>query len=178
MYLVLSRFSVGGVLYLTCIPLPLAWWCQHDITSIAKWRGQTLSWSLAIWHSLIAKSLLTIWQFCIAKALLTIWCSNVSKCTLVIWQLYIAQSLMTIWHSCIAKWSWRFGNILSLSSNNRVRSFYWIRGSKHCFLTSFSYLNRYFLFLLFSHNCYLLVSLHLSWLHGNWISCPIFSYLW
>jgi hypothetical protein len=33
---------------------------------------------------------------------------------------------------------WQFGNILLLSSNNRISSFYWIRGSKHCFLTSFS----------------------------------------
>ncbi len=69
-------------------------------------------------------------------------------------------------------------SFLLLSSTNRVSGFYWIRGSKHCFLTSFSYLDRYFLCLLFSPNCYLLVSLRLSWLHGNQISCPIFSYLW
>jgi hypothetical protein len=68
---------------------------------------------------------------------------------------------------------WQFGNILLLSSNNRISSFYWIRGSKHCFLTSFSNLNRYFLFLVFLCNCYLLVSLGLSWLHGNPISCPV-----
>jgi hypothetical protein len=73
---------------------------------------------------------------------------------------------------------WKFGDILLLSSNNRVSSFYLIRGSQHCFLTSCSYLNRYFLFLVFSHNCYLLVSLRLFWLHGNPISCPFFSYLW
>ncbi len=53
---------------------------------------------------------------------------------------------------------WRFGDILSLSRNDRISSFYWIRGSKHCILTSFSYLNRYFLFLVFLRNCYLLVS--------------------
>ncbi len=48
-YLVLIRISVGGVLYISCIPLPLAWWHQHDITSIAKWRGQASYWLLAIW---------------------------------------------------------------------------------------------------------------------------------
>jgi hypothetical protein len=73
---------------------------------------------------------------------------------------------------------WQFGNILSLSNNNRISSFYWIRGSKHCSLTSFSYLNRYFLFQVFLHNCYLLVSLHLSWLHGNPMSHPVSLYLW
>ncbi len=44
---------------------------------------------------------------------------------------------------------WQFGNTLLLSSNNRISSFYWIRGSKHCFLTSFSNLNCIFLFLVF-----------------------------
>jgi hypothetical protein len=73
---------------------------------------------------------------------------------------------------------WQFGNILSLSRNNRISSFHWIRGSKHCFLTSFSNLNHYFLFLVFSWNCYLLVSLRLSRLRGNPISHPIFLYLW
>jgi hypothetical protein len=74
---------------------------------------------------------------------------------------------------------WQFGDILLLSSNNRISGFYWIRGgSKHCFLTSFSHLNRYFLFLVFLHNRNLLVSLRLSWLHRNPISCPAFSYLW
>jgi hypothetical protein len=65
-------------------------------------------------------------------------------------------------------------NILSLSSNNRICSFDWIRGSKHCFLTSFSNLYRYFLFLVFSQNHYLLVSSHLSWLLGTPISHPVF----
>ncbi len=69
-------------------------------------------------------------------------------------------------------------SFLSLSSNNRVISFYWIRGGKHCFLTSFSYLNCYFCFLVFSSNHYLLVSLCLSWLHRNPISHPVFSYLY
>ncbi len=68
----------------------------------------------------------------------------------------------------------QFGNILLLSSNNRICSFDWIRGSKHCFLTSFSNLYCYFLFLVFLQNCYLLVSSHLSWLRGNPISHPIF----
>jgi hypothetical protein len=74
---------------------------------------------------------------------------------------------------------WKFGNILSLlSSNDRICIFNWIRGSKHCFLTSFSNLNCYILFLFFTRNHYLLVSSHLSWLHGNPISHPVFSYLW
>ncbi len=97
-------FSVGVVLYSTCIPLSLAWWRQHDVTSIAKWRGQASSWLLAIWHSPIAESLLVIWQSCIAK------------------------ELLTIWRSCMANAHWQFGNILLLSSNNRISSFYWIRG--------------------------------------------------
>ncbi len=71
------------------------------------------------------------------------------------------------------------GNLAtSLSNNDRISSFYWIRGSKHCFLTSFSKLNRYFLFLVFSCNCYLLVYSRLSRLRGNPISHPIFLYLW
>jgi hypothetical protein len=69
---------------------------------------------------------------------------------------------------------WGFGDILLLSSNDRVYSFNWIRGSKHCFLTSFSNLNRYILFLVFLQNCYLLVSSHLSWLRGNPISYLVF----
>jgi hypothetical protein len=69
-------------------------------------------------------------------------------------------------------------SFLSLRSYNRVCSFYWIRESKHCFLTSFSYLNCYFLILVFLRNCYLLVSLCLSRVHENPVSHPIFSYLW
>ncbi len=72
---------------------------------------------------------------------------------------------------------WQFGDILSLSSNNRICSFYWIRGRKHYFLTSFCNLYCYFLCLVFLHGRYLLVSSHLSRLHGNLISHPIFSYL-
>ena len=67
---------------------------------------------------------------------------------------------------------------LLLSSNNRISSLYWTRGSKHCFFTSSSYRNCCFLILVFLRNPYLLVSLRLSWLHGNPISCPVFSYLW
>ncbi len=57
-----------------------------------------------------------------------------------------------------------------LNRNDRVSSFHWTRGSKQCFLTCFSYFSCYFLILVFSRNCYLLISLCLSWLHGN----PIF----
>jgi hypothetical protein len=73
---------------------------------------------------------------------------------------------------------WQFGDILSLSSDNRISSLYWIRGSKHCFLTSLFNLNCYFLFLVFLRKRYLLVSSGLSCLQGNPISCPVFSYLW
>ncbi len=52
--------------------LLLAWWFQHDVTSIAKWRGQLSSWPLATLRSLIAKSLLPIWRSCIANYLLAI----------------------------------------------------------------------------------------------------------
>ncbi len=68
----------------------------------------------------------------------------------------------------------QFGNILLLCSNDRICSFNWIRGSKHCFLTSFSHLYRYFLFQVFLWLHYLLVSSHLSWLHGTPISYPVF----
>jgi hypothetical protein len=61
---------------------------------------------------------------------------------------------------------WQFRDSLLLSSNYRISSFYWIKGSKHCFLTSFSNLNCYFLFLVFLRNRYLLVSLRLSWHMG------------
>ncbi len=51
---------------------------------------------------------------------------------------------------------------LSLSSNDRICSFIWIRGSKHSFLTSFSNFIAIFLFLVFSQHHYSLVSLHLG----------------
>ncbi len=68
----------------------------------------------------------------------------------------------------------QFGDILLLSSKDRFCSFNWNRGSKQCFLTSFSNLYLYFLFLVFSRHCYLLVSLLLSRLHGTPISYPVF----
>jgi hypothetical protein len=68
---------------------------------------------------------------------------------------------------------WQFGNIILLSSNDRICSSNWIRGSKHCFLTCFSNFYCYFLFLVFLRHRYLLVSLHLSWLHGTLISYPV-----
>ncbi len=107
-----------------------------------------------------------------------IWHSCIAKCTLAIWRLYIALSLLTIWRSCIPKWHCRFGNILLLSSNNIVSSFFWISRRKHCFLTSFSNLNWNFLFQVFSRNRYLLVSLSSSQLQENRISHPVFSYFW
>ncbi len=62
---------------------------------------------------------------------------------------------------------------LLLSSNERICSFNWIRGSKHCFLTNFSNFCHYFLFLAFLQHRYLLVSLHPSWLRGTPISHPV-----
>jgi hypothetical protein len=72
----------------------------------------------------------------------------------------------------------QFGNILLLSSGDRISSLYWIRGSNFCFVTGFSNLNHYFLFLVFLQNCFLLVSSRLSRLRGNPISHPIFLHLW
>ncbi len=66
-----------------------------------------------------------------------------------------------------------FGDLLLLKQNGRVSSFYKTRGSKLCFLTSFSYFSCYFHILVFSRNHYLLISSRLSRLHGNPISCPI-----
>jgi hypothetical protein len=67
---------------------------------------------------------------------------------------------------------WQFGDTLLLISNNRISSFCCIRGSKHCFLTSFSHLNCYFLFLVFLHNRYLLVSLRHSCCMGIQFLAP------
>ncbi len=121
---------------------------------MAKWRGHASLWLLVIWTSFIAKLLLVIW----CHVLL-----NTS------WQSDVLMSLNS---------HWRLGNILSLSSNDRISSFNWIGGSKHCFCTSFSNLNCYFLFLVFSRTYYLLVSSSLSRLRGNLISHPLFLYLW
>jgi hypothetical protein len=69
-------------------------------------------------------------------------------------------------------------SFLSLSSHDRVSSFYWTRGSKLCFLARFSYFSCYFLILVFLQKNYLLVSLRLSRMNRNPISHPIFSYPW
>ncbi len=50
---------------------------------------------------------------------------------------------------------------------------YYSSGSKLCFLTCFSYFSRSFLILVFSRNHYSLITLRLSWLHGNLISPPV-----
>ncbi len=61
-----------------------------------------------------------------------------------------------------------------LNRNYRVSSFYKTRGgSKLCFLTCFSYFSCYLLYLVFSQNCYSLISFLLSWQHGSPTSCPI-----
>ncbi len=64
-------------------------------------------------------------------------------------------------------------NLLLYNRYDRVSSFYWTRGSKLCFLIRFSYFSCYFLSLVFLQNCYSLISLHLSWLCRNPISCPV-----
>ncbi len=97
---------------------------------------------------------------------------------MVIWQSLIAKYLLAIGIHELLNARWQFGNILWLNWNNRVSSFYWTKGSKLCFLPRFSYFSCYFLILVFSWNCYLLISLRLSQLHGNPISCPVFLYLW
>jgi hypothetical protein len=111
-------------------------------------------WLLAIWRSFIAND---CWQFGNIALLNTRW-------------RYGVHVLLNI--------CWQFGVILMLISNNKVSRLYWTRGSKLCFLTRFSYFSCYFLILEFLQICYLLISLLLSWLHGNPISHPIFVYLW
>jgi hypothetical protein len=98
----------------------------------------------------------------------------VAKCTLAIWRHPIAKCTLAIWRQPIAKHSLAIlATSYCLNRNNRVSSFYWTRGSKLCFLTCFSYFSRYFHILVFLQNRYSLISLHLSWLHGNPISRPI-----
>ncbi len=68
---------------------------------------------------------------------------------------------------------WQFlATSYCINRNDRVSSFYWTRGSKLSFLTCFSYFSHYFLILEFLQNRYSLISLGLSQLHGNPISCP------
>ncbi len=124
---------------------------------MSSWRHQH---RLMMWTSviLIASNL----EFFVAKLLLVIWWPCIAKYSLTIWQSNVAKFMLAI------------SDILLLSSNDRICSFNWIRGSKHCFFTSFSNLNRYFLLLVFLQNCYLLVSLHLSRLRRTLISHPVF----
>ncbi len=135
-------------------PLVLTWWRQHDITSIAKWL-------LAIWRSYVANN---HWQFGVnyCKIDLTIWLHLIATCSLAILQQPTTKHTLAI-----------LATSYHVNRNNRVSSFYWTRESKLCFLTCFSYFIRYFHILVFLWNCYLLISLRLSWLHGNRISCPV-----
>ncbi len=111
-------------------------------------------WSLAIWRSFIADD---CWQSGDIESL--------NNC----WQF----GVLVLLNIC-----WQFSIILSLNSNNRVSRFFWTNGSKPCFFTHFSYFSCYFLILEFLQDCYPPISLRLSWLHGNPISCPVFLYLW
>jgi hypothetical protein len=103
--------------------------------------------------------------------------SNIAKSLLGVRRTDIPKFSLTIWRSNVAKFT--FCNLvtsLSLSSNNRIFSFIWTRGSKHSFLTSFSNFYCYFLFLVFLQRRYLLVSLHLSQLRGTPISHPVYTF--
>ncbi len=104
---------------------------------------------------------MAIWRSYITKYLLAIWLYFIPKCTLAIWRHPIAKHTLAI-----------LATFYCLNRNDRVSIFYWIRGSKLCFLTCFSYFSRYFLILVFLWKRYLLISLRLSQLHGNPISCP------
>jgi hypothetical protein len=105
---------------------------------------------------------MAIWLCFIAKYTLAIWWHAIAECTLVIWRQLIAKHSLAILVTSYC-----------LNRNDRVSSFYKTRGSKLYFLTSFSYFSCYFHILVLSQNQYLLISLHLSWLHGNPISYPI-----
>ncbi len=97
---------------------------------------------------------------------------------LVIWWHQIAKCMLAIWWQPIAKHPLAImATFYRLNKNNRVSSFYWTRGIKLCFLTCFSYFSCYIHILVFLLNWYLLISLCLSRLHGNQISCPISWYI-
>ncbi len=101
--------------------------------------------------------------------------SNIAKSLLGVRRADIANLLLTIWQSNVAKFTFcDLATSMLLSSNDRICSFIWIRGSKHSFLISFSNFYCYFLIQVFSQRCYLLVSSHLSRLHGTPISYPVF----
>jgi hypothetical protein len=105
---------------------------------------------------------MAIWQLCIAKYSLAIWHYFIAKCTLATWGHSIAKHTLVI-----------LATSYRLYRNNRAIIFYWTRGSKTCFLTCFSNFSCYFLILVFLQKRYFLISLCLSWLHGNPISCPV-----
>ncbi len=119
------------------------------------------------------------WQSCIAKYLLAIWRYLINKWTLAIWWHPITKHMLAVWRHPITKHTLAIlATSYRLNKNVRVSSFYWTRGSKLCFLTCFSYFSHYFLILVFLRNCYLLISLRLSWLQRNPASCPVFLYHW
>ncbi len=62
-----------------------------------------------------------------------IWLCRIAKRSLAILQQPIAKLMLEI-----------LATSYRLNRNDRVSSFYWIRGSKKCFLTCFSYFSRYF----------------------------------
>jgi hypothetical protein len=93
---------------------------------------------------------------------MAIWLCFINKCTLAVWRQPIAKHSLGI-----------LATSYCLNRNYRVSSFYWTSGSELCFLTCFSYFSHYSHILVFSLNCYLLIFLRLSWLHGNPISCPV-----
>ncbi len=90
---------------------------------------------------------MAIWQSCNAKYLLVIWLCFIAKCTLAIWWHPIPKHTLAI-----------LATSYRLNRKDRVSSFNLTRGSKLCFLTCFSYFSCYFLILVFSQNCYSLIS--------------------
>ena len=109
------------------------------------------------------------------------WLCLIAKCSLAIWRQPIAKHMQAI-----------LATSYRLNRNDRVSSFYWTRGSKQCFLTSFSYFSCYFLILVFLQKCYLLVSLRLflaaresnflsrflyQW-HSELVHCTCTPYFW
>ena len=110
---------------------------------------------------------MAIWLYFIAKYTLAIWRHPIAKCTLANWRQPIAKHSLAI-----------LATSYHINRNYRGSSFYKTRGSKLCFLTCFSYFSCYILFQVLLQNLYLLISLRLSWLHRNLISCPVFLYPW
>jgi hypothetical protein len=109
---------------------------------------------------------MAIWLCLIANYLRVIWRHPIAKCTVAIWQQPIAKHSLAV-----------LATSYCLNRNNRVSSFYQTRGSKLCFLTCFSCFSCYFHILVFSQNCYVIISSQpfSAARESDFLSC--FSYL-